>query len=246
MDCVRAAPVVSLLLVAASACAPAAAPTQSPASPAAAATQSSVPTPTSNPALCGAIPSGTTGTVLFFSDLTNRCAAIGNQDDGDSAGTHGTNGYLVRVRIGPRVDFSAGPDGAQYVSPPPADVRVELDAEMTSGQGQVGIICRRFESGRAFTEYHLLVGTDGSYKIEGGPPFRSLASGTAGGALRAGVNHVRGDCIGTTLTLYVNGQQIATAQDSQLSTGRLNGFLLRSLDAAGAEATLRNLLITTP
>jgi len=65
------------------------------------ATQSSAPTPTSKPALCGAIPSGTTGTVLFFSDLTDRCAAIGNYDDAEVAGTHATNGYLVRVKTGP-------------------------------------------------------------------------------------------------------------------------------------------------
>jgi hypothetical protein len=209
------------------------------------ATQSSAPTPTSNPALCGAIPSGTTGTVLFFSDLTDRCAAIGNYDDADRAATHATNGYLVRVKTGPGRETGGGPDRAQYVSAPPADVRVEFDAEMTSGHGQLGIACHRLERGRTFTEYHLVVGTDGTYEIEGGPPYRSLAAGTAMGALRAGVNHIRGDCIGTTLTLYLNGEQIATAQDSQLS-GRLNGFFLRSLDAAGVAVTVHNLLITTP
>ena len=209
------------------------------------ATQSSGPTPTPNPALCGAIPSGTTGTVLFFSDLTDRCAALGNYEDADVAATHATNGYLVRLKIGPGLESTGGPVIGQYASAPPADVRVEFDAEVTSGHAQLGIACHRLERGRMFTEYHLVVGTDGTYGIEGGPPYRSLAAGTAMGALRAGVNHIRSDCIGTTLTLYVNGEQIATAQDSQLS-GRLNGFFLRSLDAAGAAVTVHNLLITTP
>jgi hypothetical protein len=238
--------VLSLILVAASACAPGAAPSQSPLSPAAVATQSTAPTGTSQPpGLCGVIPSGTTGTPIYFSDLTDRCPAIGNLDDPDRAGNHGTNGYLVRLKTGPGIEFAAGPDRTEYVSPVPADVRVELDAEMTTGQGMVGITCRRTQIGRAFTEYHLIIGTNGTYDIEGGPPYRSLASGNAAGALRAGVNHIRGDCIGTTLTLYVNGQQVATAQDSQL-TGRLNGIFLRSVDAAGVSITLRNLLITTP
>ena len=234
------------LLVAASSCGPTAAPTQSSASSAAVATQSAVTTPTGQlRGICGTLPSGTTGTVLFFSDLTDRCPGLGNLNEDDRAATHGTNGYLVRLKGGPGLNFSAGPDTTEYVSPPPATVRVEFDVETTAGQGQVGIVCHRFENGRIFAEYHLVIGTDGSYTIEGGPPYRSLASGKAASALRAGVNHIRADCIGTTLTLYVNGQQIATAEDSQL-TGLENGFFLRSLDTAGTSMTLRNLLITTP
>jgi len=234
------------VIVAASVCGPAAAPTQSPVSPAAAATHSTTPTATAqSPGICGAVPGGTTARVLFSSDLTDRCPAIGNFDDADRAATHGPNGYLVRLKGGPGLELSAGPDRAQYVSTVPADVRVEFDADMAVGQGHVGISCRRLESGRTFTEYHLLIGTDGSYNIEGGPPYRPLASGMETGVMRAGPNHIRGDCIGTTLTLYANGQRIATAEDSQLS-GRLNGIFLRSLDTGGASITFRNLLITAP
>ncbi len=238
-----------LLLAATAACAPAVLSTPPPGSPAAqssAATPSSAPTVATNPAgICGTVPSGTTGTVLFFSDLTTRCPAIGNVDDADRAATQGENGYRVRLKSGPGIVFGGGPDRTEYFSPPPSTVRVELDAQITSGKGLVGIACHRFERGRTFSEYHLAVGTDGSSTIEAGPPDRTLASGSAAVTLRAGFNHIRADCIGPTLTLFVNGQQVAMAQDDQV-TGTLNGIFLRSLDAAGTEVLFANLLITKP
>jgi hypothetical protein len=244
MDFVRAgrAVAVGFLL---SACAPAGAPSASSPSPVAAATQSAATATAQRPGLCGVIPSATTGKPIFFSDLTDRCPAIGNFDDPDRAATHAPGGYLVRLKGGPGLEVSAGPDRGQYVAPVPADVRVEFDVEMTAGQSVVGVACRRVESARTFTEYHLLVGTDGTYLIESGPPYRSLASGNAPTGLHAGSNHVRADCIGQALTLYVNGQTIVATQDAEL-TGRLNGFFLRSVDPTGASITLRNLLITAP
>lgn len=240
--------IAALLLVTTAACAPAAstAPPGSPAAQSGAATQSSAPTVATNPGgICGTVPSGTTGTVLFFSDLTAKCAAIGTVDDASNAATHGDKGYLVRVKSGPAVEFGGGPDRTQYFSPAPSTVRVEVDAQIMSGKGHVGIVCHRNEGGRAFREYRLFVGTDGSSGIEVVPPSQTIATGGASVTLKPGVNHIRADCIGPMLTLSLNGQQVATAQDDQV-TGALNGIFLRSLDAAGFEVLFANLLITNP
>lgn len=239
--------IAALLLVTTAACAPAAstAPPGSPAAQSGAPTQSSAPTVATNPGgICGTVPSGTTGTVLFFSDLTAKCAAIGTRDDA-SAATHGEKGYLVRVKSGPAVEFGGGPDRTQYFSPPPSTVRLEVDAQIMSGKGHVGIVCHRYEGGRAFREYRLFVGTDGSSGIDVVPPSQTIATGGASVTLKPGVNHIRADCIGPMLTLSLNGQQVATAQDDQV-TGALNGIFLRSLDAAGFEVLFANLLITNP
>ncbi len=239
---------LALVLVTA-ACAPAVSSTPSPAT---AASQSIAATPTSgttaapNPSgICGTVPSGTAGTVLFFSDLTAKCAAIGNEDNADRSLTHAENGYRVHLKTGPGIEFGGGPDRSQFVSPPPSAVRVEMDAQVISGKALLGLTCHHSETGRAFKEDHLAIGTDGSFTIEGGPPYRTIASGTATVTLRAGLTHFRADCIGPTLTLFVNGQQVATGQDDQI-TGTLAGIFVRSLDAAGTEVLFTNLLITTP
>jgi hypothetical protein len=199
-----------------------------------------------NPAgICGTVPSGTTGTVLFLSDLTAKCAAIGNEDTGDRTLTHAENGYRVRLKVGPGVEFSGGPDRSQFVLPPTSAVRVEMDAQVTSGKAVLGIACHHSDRGNISKEYRLGVGTDGSSTIEAGLPFQTIASGSAPVTLHAGFNHFRADCVAPTLTLFVNGQQVVTGQDDQLA-GTLAGVFVRSLDAAGTEVVFTNLLITTP
>ncbi len=239
---------LALVLVTA-ACAPAVSSTPSPAT---AASQSIAATPTSgttaapNPSgICGTVPSGTAGTVLFFSDLTAKCAAIGNEDNADRTLTHAESGYRVRLKVGPGVEFSGGPDRSQFVLPPSSAVRVEMDAQVTSGKAVLGIACHHSDRGNTSKEYRLGVGTDGSSTIEAGLPFQTIASGSASVTLHAGFNHFRADCVAPTLTLFVNGQQVVTGQDDQL-TGTLAGIFVRSLDAAGAEVVFTNLLITKP
>jgi hypothetical protein len=239
-------PAVVPLLLALTACAsPATSPSPGVESPKT--TQPSVaPTP------CGTFASVTAANILFASDLTDRCpGALEGHDDQERTASTGPRGYRVTVKGGPDLDAGSGPDARQFSSPPSSDVRVEVDAEKIGGPDHnfFGIECRvTVQRNQLVGAYGLVVGSDGGYAIEKhgpGAARTTLTTGQAPDAIRAGANHVRADCVGTTLTLAVNGRQLAAVQDSEFN-GNLAGVYVRSLDRAGAEIVFTNLVIAKP
>lgn len=231
-----------LLSAVVTACAPTNTAAQSPTiSPTTAPTSAATATP--DPNRCGATPTGTTGTLLFYSDLTDRCPAIANREGSQFRNTHTPNGLLVILKGGPSYEMTGGPD-----PPVPVDVRIEVDVEESAAGGVslFGVLCRVTPS-RDLMAYQLLVARDGAYAIErrGGLSPKTLTEGKAPATPRPGVNRVRADCIGSNLTLYLNGQLVATAQDTEFA-GLLAGIFARSLETSGAELAFRNLVITSP
>ena len=63
-------------------------------------------------------------------------------------------------------------------------------------------------------------------------------------AIRQGAanNHIRADCIGDILTLYVNGQQVATATDSSFSSGDV-GLIAGTFDISNTEINFDNFVV---
>ena len=106
-----------------------------------------------------------------------------------------------------------------------ADLALETDAHRVEGTeaGYYGIVCR-YQSGINY--YALVVSESGSYgivKMEHGL-LEFLAEGTdEEGIIHHGdrVNRVRGDCVGDTLTLYVNGEKLLEVQDGTFKDGNV-------------------------
>jgi hypothetical protein len=193
-------------------------------------------------------PSAASGTILFASDLTERCKGLQNSSTSDLVASHGPDGYRVVLKVGPGVELGTGPDEMQMSAAPSPDMRVELDAEKISGPDHnfFGIECRVVvERGTPVGSYQMGIGSDGQFAIE---KWRStekvLASGRAVEAVRPGKNHIRADCVGTTLTLYVNGAKIAAVDDKEFAAGLYGGVYARSLDPAGAGILFTNLVLT--
>jgi hypothetical protein len=62
------------------------------------------------------------------------------------------------------------------------------------------------------------------------------------------INHLRGDCVGNTLTLYVNGQQIqqvAARQDGSLAQGDV-GLLAGAFGQPGVDMFFDNFVVIQP
>jgi hypothetical protein len=59
------------------------------------------------------------------------------------------------------------------------------------------------------------------------------------------VNHLRADCVGDTLTFYVNGFQVAQAQDATLPSGDV-GILAGSFDTTGVDIVFDNFVVLQP
>ncbi|OGO29952.1 MAG: hypothetical protein A2136_04610 [Chloroflexi bacterium RBG_16_54_11] len=130
------------------------------------------------------------------------------------------------------------------------DVRIEADATKNGGpdDNDFGIICRYTDVDKF---YYGVISSDGYYGImkmtsDGGNILGSenlLQSDkiTQGAA----TNHIRFDCVGSTLTLYVNGSQVDQQTDADYTAGNV-GLIAGTFDTAGADILFDNLAVNRP
>ncbi len=187
------------------------------------------------------ISSAEPGEVLFqddFSDNTSgwdRVLAEGGIMDYDSGG------YRILVRQ-PKLNFWSTP-GKEF-----RDVRVEVDVTKLNGpdENRVGLICR-YRNG---DYYFFIISNDGYYaigKFIGGQtlllgqnemrPSEFIQTGVA--------NHLRADCVGNTLTFYVNYNQVASTQDSDFPSGDV-GVLAGAFNEPGVDVLFEHFVVIQP
>lgn len=104
------------------------------------------------------------------------------------------------------------------------DVSVEVDAHKIGGvdDNEFGVICRyqdieNFYAASISSDgfYGLIRITDSEFSYIG----MDAMQGSEVINLGAESNHIRLDCVGDTLTLYVNGEMVASATDSAYTSG---------------------------
>ena len=132
------------------------------------------------------------------------------------------------------------------------DVRVEVDATKTAGpdDNAFGVQCRYQD---VDNYYFFYISSDGYVGIgidkAGEKSIISSSDGNMAGDSNvkqgATTNHIRADCIGSTLTLYVNGSQAATASDSSFTGGDV-GLIARSFATGGTDILFKNFLVNKP
>ena len=131
------------------------------------------------------------------------------------------------------------------------NVRVEVDVTKVAGSdnNDFGILCRYQDNSNY---YQFLVSSDGYVGILKvvEEAFQNLAADTLleNSAVNMGNahNHIRADCIGDSLTLYVNGQQVLTAQDSTFPGSGKVGVFAGTYDVPGADIYFDNFIVTLP
>jgi hypothetical protein len=130
------------------------------------------------------------------------------------------------------------------------DVVVEAEARPVSGSadGHFGLLCRcRFPD----DFYYFAITEDGYYailRVEDGEP----ATLTGGGFLPSpilrpggGIRRIRAVCHGEQLTLYVNGQEVATTTDGALRWGDV-AVAVGSGPGGRIRVHFDNLIVTAP
>lgn len=135
-----------------------------------------------------------------------------------------------------------------------SDVRLEVDEGKLGGpdENRVGLICRF--SGDNF--YFFLITHDGYYGIgmfSGDPASGGRMDLIGQTEMQASplinrgtnVNHLRADCSGSTLTLYVNGEQVAQVQDARLTHGDV-GVLAGAFAEPGVDVIFDNFVALHP
>ena len=187
------------------------------------------------------IPSGKPGDILYqeeFADNTSGWDRIAN--DGGIM-DYDSGGYRILVRQ-PKLNFWSTPDKNF------GDIRVEADVTKLNGpdENRAGLICR-YQNG---DYYFFIISSDGFYAVGKFIGGQTLLLGqeqmqTSELILPNSMNHLRADCIGNTLTFYVNFSQVASVQDSDFPNGDV-GVLAGSFTQPGVDVLFQNFVVIQP
>ena len=132
------------------------------------------------------------------------------------------------------------------------NVSIEVDAIQVSAgatnDNGYGIVCREQGDGNG---YYFRVSGDGYYSIvkAEGDDFTSLLDDDwqESDVIHQGkaTNHIRAVCDGSTLTLFVNGQKLATANDATFTSGDI-ALTATTYEADATEVHFDNLVVHEP
>lgn len=150
--------------------------------------------------------------------------------------------YRISI-VTPKNDIWANPNTLTISG----DVTVDVDVRQTlsAPSSTYGIICGYIDT----NNFHVLsVGNDGFveiYQYKAGE-YASLYDTDANPAIHAtGVNHLTATCSGQTLSLTVNGTQVASVTSPDLRVGNV-GLIGSAYEQANVEFYFDNLTVTAP
>ncbi len=129
------------------------------------------------------------------------------------------------------------------------DVRLEVDEGKLAGpdENRVGLVCRYTKE----NYYFFIISHDGFYAIglfqDGQTSLLGQSEMQTHEIINRGtsVNHLRADCVGGTLTFYVNGQKLAEVEDATLTHGDV-GLLAGSFSQPGVDILFDNFVAIQP
>jgi hypothetical protein len=183
------------------------------------------------------------GTVLFQDDFTNPASGwlIGEDEIGLTEYTE--SGFRIFVESSaaakvtiPRLQFK--------------DVRMEVLARKNGGpdDNDYGLVCRYRDQDNF---YFLTISSDGYYGIGKYKDNELILIGMekmqTSDHIHQGntVNHLRADCIGDRLSLYVNGQRIWEVQDTDFQTGDV-GLIAGTFNTPGTDIIFEKFIVLQP
>lgn len=181
---------------------------------------------------------------IFEDDFSNTSSGWDRVHAGTYLMDYAQGSYRIFVSE-PMVDVWSNP-GLYY-----EDVIVEVEATMVGGpdDNAYGLICRSNKDVGGY--YFFIISSDGYYaigKVSGGEqvllgydvmqPSNTVRQGYT-------TNHIRAECIGDRLTLYVNGDRLSEVYDADYLSGDV-GLMAGSLEAPGVYIQFDNFLAKRP
>jgi hypothetical protein len=188
-------------------------------------------------------PTVQTSNVLFKDDFSNTGSGWEQNTDSDGSTAYYNSSFRIQVLTSDYTYWSTPDKSFQN------NVRIEVDATKNGGPDKngFGIICRYQDQDNFYRFYITNDGYAGIIRRAQGNPKVISASdrklqpvnGINSGSV---TNHIRADCIDNTLTLYVNGTQVATATDSTFTGGDV-GLIAQSFDTGGVDIVFHNFIV---
>jgi hypothetical protein len=127
-----------------------------------------------------------------------------------------------------------------------SDVRVEADQTALTTDGTFGLTCRR--EGSDF--YAFFINGEGEFGIsrrtdDGWDVIVAAESSEAIAREVGSTNRLRADCLGETLSFYVNDVHVVTTTDASLTEGRI-GLMVSAGELTPVEAMFDNVTVYEP
>jgi hypothetical protein len=183
------------------------------------------------------------GQILYQDDFSNVDSGWPVKADANKAASYGDGQYLIQA-------FTANQDVWAHPGESFGDVQIEVDTTKANGpdDNSFGILCRFVDDDNF---YFFIISSDG-YQAIGkymAGEFSYLTSDKMqpSSAINTGgaANHVRADCVGSTLTLYVNGEQVSSTTDASFTAGDV-GLIVGTFNEPNAGILFDNLVIYKP
>ena len=191
----------------------------------------------------GAASSGGDTSILFQDDFSDTGSGWDSTTTDSALTDYASGAYRIWVND-TNSDYWANP-GLSFT-----DVRIEVEATKVGGpdDNDLGVICR-YQDTENF--YFALVSSDGFAgigKTKAGQ--QTLLTGdnlSPTDAINKGnsKNTIRLDCLGSSLSLLVNGTQVITATDSDFAKGDV-GLMAGTYDTPGTDIQFDNFVVRTP
>jgi hypothetical protein len=180
---------------------------------------------------------------LFQDDFTDPSSGWDRVRDENGITDYEGGAYRIQIRK-PNWYFWSTP-GLMF-----RDVSVEVDALRREEVeiDQFGLICR---SQNAENFYFFTVTSDGFFGIgkfrDGVESLIGMSTLQSSEAIEqgSGPNHLRGDCVGDTLTFSVNGVLLAEARDSAFPAGDV-GLIVGTFEEGGSDLRFDNFSVVAP
>jgi hypothetical protein len=187
---------------------------------------------------------GSSSNVLFSDDFSSTSTGWDQVNDSSRTTDYYNNAYHIVVND-TNSDAWANPGSKTFT-----DVHIEVDATKNGGpdDNDFGIICR-YDGVDQF--YYAIISSDGYYAImkmtsSGGNPIGRDNMGQSDKISQgAATNRIRFDCVGSTLTLYVNGSQIDQQTDSDYTSGNV-GLIAGTFGTGGTDMLFDNFFVYKP
>jgi hypothetical protein len=181
-------------------------------------------------------------TAILRDDFSSSSSGWGTGTDSNSSVEYANGGLQFIVYSGYYITWS-NPDLQDYQN---VHVDVSVKNDSPDPLAIFGIICHE-QATQSF--YYLGVAADGYYTISRsvvGEDDVSFTNGTSEAipATGSGPFTIGADCGAGNLALYVNGQQIASAQDSTFTTGKVGLFAWTDEQANGANVIFDDFVMT--
>lgn len=187
------------------------------------------------------VPLAKSGDILFQDEFENNATGWDRVLNENGIMDYDQGSYRILVQQ-PTMNFWSTPEKNFR------DVRVEADVIRLNGpdENRAGLICR-YQNG---DYYFFIISNDGFYAIGKFIGGNTILLGqtemqSSDFILTNSTNHLRADCIGNTLTFFVNFNQVASAQDADFPSGDV-GLLAGSFSEPGVDVSFDHFVVMQP